>query len=324
MLAAECRARGIVASALDLIGHTPLVELRGLADNPKVRIYGKLEWYNPCGSVKDRPARQMIIDAIESGTLKPGMRVIEATSGNTGTGLAFVCRVMNIPLTLLIPKITSARKREDMLRLGAELIDVSGDTTESALEQAYAMVERKPDFYYHTDQFTNVSNARAHELATGPEILHACSDVTDIVASVGSFGTIAGIGSFFEKSGRPIRLHPVRAHPGDSYIAGMKEEAKAVPLIERFSSLDVRWRMVRGRHAITSIQKALSLGYCLGPSAALVLHVALQISQEIEEGHIVCVFADSGAKYPGNPLYEPKRVEQLCDLDLNRLVFCSL
>src|SRR6185436_7798255 len=90
--------RRVIRSALDLIGDTPLVELPGLAESPEVKIYGKLEWFNPCGSVKDRPARQMVVDAIADGRLRPGMKVLEATSGNTGTGLAFVSRVLGFPV----------------------------------------------------------------------------------------------------------------------------------------------------------------------------------------------------------------------------------
>lgn len=314
----------VIRSALDLIGGTPLVELPGLTERPEVRVYGKLEWYNPCGSIKDRPARQMILDGLDRGALRSGMRVIEATSGNTGTGLAFVCKVLAFPLTLVIPKITTSRKREDMARFGAELIDVVGDTTETALALTYKMAKQNPDLYFHTDQFTSLSNSRAHELTTGPEILAACPDVTDVVASVGSFGTISGIGTFFQQKGLPVRMHAIRAHPGDAFIAGMKEDNKHVPLLDRFASLKVHWRIVRGREAIAPLRRALDLGYHLGPSAALVLHAALEIACRIERGHIVCVFADSGAKYPGNPLYDPERAARMTDLELNRTIFCSL
>jgi cysteine synthase len=312
-----------VRSALDLIGNTPLVELPGALENRRVRIYGKLEWYNPCGSIKDRPARQMIEDAISSRALRPGMRVIEATSGNTGTGLAFVCKVLGFPLTIVSPKIATQRKREDMERFGAEIIDVEGDTTETALAHTYELVEQHPEIYFHTDQFTNTSNSRAHELTTGPEILADCPEVTDIVASVGSFGTISGIGTYFQKKGIPMRMHAVRAHPGDAFIAGMKEGDKHVPLMEKFADLDVEWRMARGRSAVSQIQRALALGYHIGPSAALVLHAALQIGAEMDRGHIVCVFADGGGKYPGNPLYDPQRAAAMSDAELNRKVFCS-
>jgi cysteine synthase len=316
--------RRVIRSALDLIGDTPLVELPGLAESPEVKIYGKLEWFNPCGSVKDRPARQMVVDAIADGRLRPGMKVLEATSGNTGTGLAFVCRVLGFPLVVVIPRITSARKREDMRRFGAELIEVDGDTTAVALQVSYGMLAERPDLYFHTDQFTNPSNARAHELTTGPEILEACPEVTDVVASVGSFGTVAGIGTFFQKAGLPVRMHAIRAHPGDAYIAGMRESTQAIPLRERFASLAVQLKLVRGRYAIESLQRALQLGYHLGPSAALVLHSALQIAHGMEHGHVVCVFADNGAKYPGNPLYDPARAAQMNDVELSRTVFDAI
>lgn len=319
----------VVFSPLDLIGDTPLVELPGLSGNPEARIYGKLEWFNPCGSVKDRPARQMILDALADGRLKPGMRVIEATSGNTGTALAFVCKVLGIPLTLVVPRITTRRKREDMERFGAEVVEVEGETTEFALALTYEMVDREPDRYFHTDQFTNPSNARAHELTTGPEILRDCPDVTDVVASEASFGTAGGIGSFFAGRGGGVRVHSVVARPGDSYIAGMRQEDRDVarrgrPLRDQLDFVLARRWIADGVRAVDSIQRAMALGYHLGPSAALVLDVALRIAREIGQGSIVCVFADGGSKYPCNPLYEPARVRDLSVDELRRVAFTSV
>jgi cysteine synthase B len=317
-----------VHSPLDLIGDTPLAELMGLTPNPEVRIYGKLEWFNPCGSSKDRPARQMILDALAGGRLRRGMRVIEATSGNTGTALAFVCQVLGFPLTLVVPRITSARKLEDMRRFGAEVLEVEGDTTELALERTYEMVDREPDRYFHTDQFTNPSNARAHELTTGPEILRDCPEVTDVVASEASFGTIGGIGSFFVRQKPEVRIHAVVALPG-SHIPGMRPMDRAAAcrgpaLRDQLGSVLTSRRIADGADAVNAIQRGLALGYHLGGTAALVLDTALGIAREIGRGSIVCVFADSGSKYAGNPLYDFARAKAMSVDELRHQAFTSM
>ena len=212
---------------------------------------------------------------------------------------------------------------------GAEVLEVEGDTTEYALDLTYEMIDREPDRYFHTDQFTNPSNARSHELTTGPEILRDCPEVTDIVASEASFGTAGGIGSFFAHQGNGVRVHAVVARPGDSYIAGMRQEDRSMarrglPLREQLDWVLASRRRTDGVRAVESIQRALALGYHLGTSAALVLDVALQLTREIDGGVIVCVFADGGSKYPGSPLYEPDRAWRLSANELKQEAFRSL
>jgi cysteine synthase len=291
----------IARSAIDLVGRTPLVDLSLLSPNPKVRVLAKLEWFNPGGSVKDRAARQMVLDAIERGDLRPGMRVLEATSGNTGTALAFVARVLGFGLTLFIPQVTSARKREDMLRFGAELRVVEGETTERALDEAYALAAAEPELYYHTDQYTNRSNLRAHYLTTSVEILEHCPEITHFVAAQGSFGTLGGTGQRLREERPDVQIHAVVAKPGTTTLFGMKEEDRVMPLVDD-SILSGRM-LVSGHDAHDGIQAGFAAGFLLGPSAGGVMASMLRLARKLDSGTIVGVFADGGQKYPGCELY---------------------
>lgn len=289
-------------SALDLVGNTPLVELPGLCENPWVHVYAKLEWYNPGGSVKDRPAKQMVIDALDSGALRPGMRVLEATSGNTGTALSFVCAILGFPVTLVIPEVTSTRKRQDMERFGAEVKIVPGETTEHALEVAYNMVAAEPGRYFLSDQYTNQSNPKAHYLTTGPEIVRQCPEVTHVVAAQGSFGTLGGVGRYLKEVSPCTRLCAVVAQPGTRTLFGMKEEQHTMPLVD--DSLLSNRLLVSGYDAHDGIRLGVRFGFQLGPSAGGVLVAALRIARRLQEGRLVCVFADGGNKYPDSVLYQ--------------------
>lgn len=298
-------------SALDLIGNTPLAELPGLGPNPAVRIFAKLEWFNPGGSVKDRPARQMVLDALESGALRSGMTVLEATSGNTGTAMAYVCRVLGFPVRLVIPEATSTPKRIDMARFGAELVLVPGHTTDQALEIAYRMREAEPDRLFMPDQYTSPSNPRAHYLTTGPEILRQCPSVTHVVAAQGSFGTLGGIARRMAESRPEVEVHAVVSRPGSRSLFGIKEAQQVMPLVDN-TVLSGRI-MVGGSESVDGIEAALAFGYQLGPSAGAVLAGALRLAARLKAANIVCVFADSGSKYPDCPLYLKNWRESVSD-----------
>jgi cysteine synthase len=287
-------------SALALVGRTPTLELRGIGD--KARVFAKLEWCNPGGSVKDRPAKQMVVDAVRQGRLRPGMSIIEATSGNTGTALAYIGAVLDIPVTLVVPEVTSMRKRQDMLRWGANLVVVPGETTELALETTYRMVEKEPELYYHTDQYTNPSNLTAHYLTTGPEILEQVPDVTHVVAAQGSFGTLGGTARFFRERKPDVRIVSVVARPGTTTLFGMKEQDRVMPLVDD-SLLNGRM-LVGGLDAAHGIQLGLRFGLQLGPSAGAVLAAAIKLARSLSGGTLCCVFADGGGKYPDSALYE--------------------
>jgi [CysO sulfur-carrier protein]-thiocarboxylate-dependent cysteine synthase len=292
-----------VRSILHLIGNTPLVDLSCLSQNEGVRLWAKLESFNPCGSVKDRPARQMLLDGISENLLRPGMTILEATSGNTGTALACIGRLLGYSVELVVPEVTSATKLIDISRFGAHIRIVPGHTTEHALEVAYELSRREPERYFLTDQYTNSSNPKAHYLTTGPEIVRDCPQVTHFVAAQGSFGTLGGVSRYFREQGVPAKVFAVVARPGTTTVFGMKQVNDVAPLVDD-SVLSGRF-IIDAEKAMQGIQAAIALGYHVGPSSGAVLAAAIRLSSRVTPGNeIVCLLADGGIKYPGSKLYD--------------------
>ncbi|MGH9301515.1 MAG: PLP-dependent cysteine synthase family protein, partial [Acidimicrobiales bacterium] len=184
------------ASIADLVGNTPLVEISELSPNPKVRILAKLEGQNPGGSVKDRIALSMVQEAEKDGTLKPGQTLIEPSSGNTGIGLALVCKLKGYPLKIVLPANVSVERRQLLEVWGAEIIESPGsEGSNGAVRLAQQIAGENPDlaFLY---QYANPANPKAHYEGTGPEIWRDCPEITHFVAGLGTTGTLMGVGRF--------------------------------------------------------------------------------------------------------------------------------
>ena len=188
-----------MSSLLDLVGNTPLVELTRLQTNPRVRLYAKLEGNNPGGSVKDRPAKSMILRAIERGTIKPGMKLVEPTSGNTGIALAMIAAVTGYEMHLVMPESATAERVRTMRAYGAVVHLTPADKgMEGTIDYARAMVARGG--YLMLDQFSNPDNPLAHYETTGPEIWRDTEGkVTHFVSSMGTTGTIMGTSRFLKE-----------------------------------------------------------------------------------------------------------------------------
>ncbi|ETR67831.1 MAG: cysteine synthase B [Candidatus Magnetoglobus multicellularis str. Araruama] len=195
-------------SILDQIGHTPLVEIKQLNPNPNVRMLAKLEYMNPGGSVKDRPALAMIEAGIASGELTRDKTVIEATSGNTGIGLAMVCSIKKYKLLLVMSESASLERRKILSARGAELLLTPGHMgTDGAIEAVYKLVRENPDTYFMTDQYNNPENWKAHYNTTGPEIWDQTNgEVTTLIASIGTSGTVMGISRFLKEKIQRFQL----------------------------------------------------------------------------------------------------------------------
>ncbi|MDH3392583.1 MAG: cysteine synthase family protein, partial [Desulfobulbaceae bacterium] len=215
---------------LDRIGNTPLVAIKHLNPNPKVQILAKIESFNPGGSVKDRIAFQMIHEAEESGALTPDKVVLEATSGNTGIGMAMVCAVKGYRCQLVMPESASIERRKIMKAYGAEiLLTPAKRSTDGAIEQAYAMAREHPDRYFLTDQFNNDANWRAHYLNTGPEIWQQTDGkVTDVVATLGTSGTVMGLCNYFSEHHPSVEVSAMEPFYGHKIqgLKNMKESYK--------------------------------------------------------------------------------------------------
>jgi len=193
---------------LDYIGNTPLVPINRLNPHKDVEIWAKIEAFNPAGSVKERIALSMIEDGEKSGTLTPDKIVLEATSGKTGIGLAMVCAVKGYRCQLVMPESASIERRKIMTAFGAQiLLTPAKKSTDGAIEQAYAMARQHPDRYFMTDQFNNEANWRAHYNHTGPEIWQQTNGkVTDVVATMGTSGTVMGLCEYFGDQHPEVRV----------------------------------------------------------------------------------------------------------------------
>ena len=189
----------VLRSVLDLIGNTPLVDVSQLSPNPNVRILAKLEGQNPSGSVKDRVALSMIEDAEHSGRLVPGATLLEPSSGNTGIGMALVCRIKGYRLKIVLPGNVSIERRQLLEVWGAEVIDSpAGEGSNGAVRMAQRLAAEHPEWTF-LYQYGNPANPRAHYEGTGPEIWRDCPEITHFVAGLGTSGTLLGVGRFLKE-----------------------------------------------------------------------------------------------------------------------------
>jgi [CysO sulfur-carrier protein]-thiocarboxylate-dependent cysteine synthase len=300
----------VADSVLELIGRTPLVELRRLAPKPTVRLYAKLEAQNPTGSIKDRVALAMIEAAEAAGDLEPGRALLEPTSGNTGISLALVARLKGYPLTCVVPEnVTPERLR--LLRLyGAEIITSPGaEGSNGAVRFALELAEREPR-YFMPFQYGNEANPRAHYEGTGAEITAELDRVDLLVAGLGTGGTLMGAGRRLRESFPEVIVAAAEPLPGDPVIGLRSLEDGYVPPILDVSKLD-RKLLVSNAESIAGMRALLEHeGIFAGVSSGGVLHVAQRLADELDEGVAVAILPDGGWKYLSAPLWEAEDVEQ--------------
>jgi cysteine synthase B len=287
----------LAPSLLDLVGSTPLVELERLSPKPSVRLFAKLEGQNPTGSIKDRVAKAMIDAAERSGELEPGRRLLEPTSGNTGIALALVAKLRGYPLTCVVPaNVTDERLR--LLRLyGAEIVESPGDEgSNGAVRLALELAERDPSFFMPF-QYANEANPGAHYDGTGAEIVAALEHVDVLVAGLGTGGTLMGAGARVRESFPDVVVAAVEPLPGDEVMGLRSLEDGYVPPILDVSKLD-RKLLVSNEESVAGLRLLLEReGIFGGVSSGAVIHAALRLGRELDEGIVVCVLADGGWKY---------------------------
>jgi len=303
-------ARALSPSLLDLVGSTPLVELSRLAPKPSVRLYAKLEGQNPTGSLKDRIAKAMVEAAEASGELEPGRRLLEPTSGNTGIALALVAKLRGYPLTCVLPaNVTEERRR--LLRLyGAEIVDSPADEgSNGAVRLALELAESDPSLFMPF-QYANEANPRAHYEGTGAEIAAALDRVDVLVAGLGTGGTLMGAGERLREAFPELVVAAAEPLPGDE-VMGLRSLADGyVPPILDVSKLD-RKLLVTNEESIAGLRLLLEReGVFGGVSSGAVIHAALRLADELEEGVLVCVLADAGWKYLSAGFWEADDVER--------------
>lgn len=292
-----------------LIGNTPLLKIE--AGPEAAALYIKLESYNPGGSIKDRVAMAMLQDARDKGLIRAGTTIIEATSGNTGIGLAMVAAAMGIPLLLIMPDTMSEERRKLLRAYGAQLILTPGSLgMQGAIDLAKEMLTDEK--YLHLDQFSNPANPRVHYSTTGPEIYRQLEGKIDaFVAGVGTGGTLTGAGGFLKSRIAKLKIYAVEPalspvlsggkagpHPLQGIGAGFIPPVLNIELIDSIYT-------VQGEDAFrTAREMARRRGVLVGISSGAALWAALQVARELGPGKTVVTIApDSGERYLSTPLY---------------------
>jgi cysteine synthase B len=307
---------GRYGDIVQAIGNTPLIELRRLTPKPGVRIWAKMESFNPTGSVKDRVARSMIEDAEEKGLIRPGQTILEPTSGNTGISLAMICKRKGYPLKVVMPDNVTPERTQLLHMFGAEIVYSPGDQgSNGAVAMALDMVGNDSS-YYMPYQYGNEANPLAHYNGTAPEILDELDgDITAFVAGLGTGGTLMGNGRRFkEELGDRVKIVAAEPMQGEP-VQGLRSlDDGFIPPIIDISVLD-RKIFVTNRDAIVWTRKLLDEeGIFAGVSSGAIASIAVRIANEIDEGNIVFIVCDDGWKYLSSGIYT-KPVDEIADLE---------
>ncbi|MBJ6727402.1 PLP-dependent cysteine synthase family protein [Geomesophilobacter sediminis] len=293
-------------SLIESIGSTPLIQIHSLCSNPKVRIMAKLEGNNPGGSVKDRPARQMILAAEKSGELTDDKVILEPTSGNTGIALAMIAAARGYRIKLVMPACVSVERRSVLEAYGAEIVLSPGcEATDGAIRLAHKILAEDPQTYYMPNQYANPNNVLAHYETTAPEILSQTDgEVTHFVAGMGTSGTLMGAAKFFREkkpSVQVIGVEPVLGHK----IQGLKNMQEAiVPPIYDPQGYDRKLVIEDDDAFETARLLAAKYGIFCGMSGGAAIAGALKVASEIESGTIAVILPDRGDRYLSTNLFK--------------------
>jgi len=291
---------------LQAIGDTPLVRINRLNPNPNVSIYAKIEGTNPTGSIKDRIALKMIEQAEALGELTKEKTIIEATSGNTGIGLAMIATVKGYDLEIVMSESVSIERRKMIKAFGAKVTLTAKDKgTDGAILKVRELLKEFPDKYFNPDQFSNKYNKITHYKTTAEEIWKQMNGRIDyFVSSLGTSGTLMGISRGLKENNpkiKTVEAHPVKGH----YIQGLKNlEEALVPSIYDESMIDERV-MVESENALEMARQiAKKEGIFVGMSSGAALYAAIEVAKKIDKGRIVVIFPDRGEKYLSTKLFE--------------------
>jgi cysteine synthase B len=290
---------------LDCVGNTPLVKLEAINPHAGVTILAKLEGNNPGGSVKDRIAYYMIKDAEEEGFIRKGDTILEATSGNTGIGLAMVGAAKGYGVKLVMPECVSLERRKVLEAFGAELVLSPGkEGTDGAIRLAHSIMEESPGKYYMPNQFANASNVRAHYETTGKEIIEQTGGRLDVfVAGMGTTGTLMGAGRRLKEYNEKIRIVGVEPFLGHR-VQGLKNMKESiVPKIYNPDALDEKLNVADDDAFDTTRMLAVKEGLFVGMSSGAAFAGALRMAEKIGTGTIVVILPDRGDRYLSTALF---------------------
>jgi S-sulfo-L-cysteine synthase (O-acetyl-L-serine-dependent) len=297
-------------SILQRIGNTPLIRIRLLEKEfPHITFYAKAEWFNPGGSVKDRPALRMIEEAERTGELTVEKVILDSTSGNTGIAYALISAAKGYQVKLVMPANVNEERREIVKAFGAEAIFTPAlEGSDGAIREAHRIKESAPGVYFMPDQYNNPFNWRAHFDTTGPEILDQThGEVTHFIAGIGTSGTLMGVGRFLKRHNRAIRA--IAAEPSDGLhgLEGLKHmPSSIVPGIYDPSVQDEKISVPTEAAYELAHDLARSEGLLVGNSSGAALYAAREVARRTSEGVFVMVFPDGGDRYLSSGLYRSK------------------
>ncbi|MBE7693410.1 cysteine synthase CysM [Tenacibaculum finnmarkense] len=287
----------------DFVGNTPLVEVSNILDKKGVRLFLKLEGNNPGGSVKDRAAYNMILEALNRRNIKKGDHLVEATSGNTGIALAFIANVLGLKMTLVMPENSTVERVKTMKAYGAEVVlTPKEEGIEGSRDLAQKLRYKKG--YFMLNQFENNDNWKAHYKTTGPEIWKDTDgEVTHFVSAMGTTGTIMGVSTYLKEQNSNIQIVGVQPCD-DASIPGIRKWSKEyLPKIFDRSKVDQVIEISENQARNMTRKLASQEGVFGGMSSGGAVHAALQVAQEIDQGIIVAIICDIGDRYLSSNLY---------------------
>ena len=297
-----------IGSVLDLIGNTPLLEIRKIAEGlpAGVRLFAKLEGFNPGGSVKDRPALRMIQEGIRAGMLTAGKTILDSTSGNTGIGLALIGKVLGYPVELVIPANVSIERKQIIQAYGAKITFSDPlEGSDGAIRLSREILKVNPERYFKPDQYFNPMNPQAHYESTGPEVYRQTDGkITHFVAGIGTGGTIMGVGRFLKEVNAQVQLIAVEPDDALHGLEGLKHMASSiVPGIYHEEQLDDKIPVSTEDAYAMVYRLSQEEGILVGQSSGAAMFAALRIARKLKSGIVVTIFPDLGDKYLSTSLW---------------------
>jgi len=288
-------------SILAQVGNTPLIQLRSLErETAGVKLFAKAEWFNPGGSVKDRPALNMLLEGERSGRLTRGKIILDATSGNTGIAYAMFGAAMGYNVKLALPANAGKMHQRILRAYGADLaLTDPAKGSDGAIEEAIRLAGESPDAYFYPDQYTNDANWRAHYQATGPEILEQTAGaITHFVAGLGTSGTFTGTGRFLKEHDPKIQLISIQPDSPMHGLEGWKHMATSIkPAFYDESMADESVEVTTEDAQAMIMRLAKEEGLLVSPSGGAAVCAALRVAKSIDAGCVVTVIADNAMKY---------------------------
>jgi cysteine synthase B len=285
-----------------LVGNTPLLPLVTLSDNriSDVQVFAKAEWFNPSGSVKDRPAWGIIQKALHEGRILPGMHLLDSTSGNMGISYATFGSALGIPITLALPSNASPERIKILRALGAELVLTDPlEGSDGAIQVAQQMVKDHPEKYYYANQYDNQENWKSHFRSTGPELIEQTEgQITHFIAGMGTTGTLTGVSHYFSEHKIEVEIIGVQPDSPFNGLEGLKHIPSSIPPGIYDPAAADRIISIKTEDAYDMVRcLAREEGYFIGISSGAAAVAAAQVAQDLDQGVVVTIFPDAGFKY---------------------------